>query len=189
MGVPSVGLGMRKLYIDADSVPIQIRAIILRRVVKEELTTIFVADRPLRDVNTACQQHTALLRRAAKEEGEEDEARLRAIRSPIAMVVVAAGLDSADNWIVEHAESGSVAITHDIPLASRLAQQGLVVLDDRGGVYTSDNVGERLSMRNLMGQLREMGIYSEQHKRVDNRQVKAFSDAFDGVLNKLLKQS
>ncbi len=180
---------MHTLYVDADSVPIQIRSIILRRVTKEGLRAIFVANRPLKDVQLAYQQHTAQLRSAARERGEEDAERLRSIRSPIAMVVVSAGLDSADNWIVEHAECGSVAITHDVPLASRLAQKGLVVLDDRGGVYTKENIGERLSMRNLMGELREMGIFSEQHKRMDNRQVKAFSDAFDTVLHTLLKQS
>ncbi|HOE84615.1 MAG TPA: DUF188 domain-containing protein [Sphaerochaeta sp.] len=180
---------MVTLYVDADSVPLQIRSIILRRVAKEDLAAIFVADRPLKDVKRAYEEHTAALRAAAKEGGEEDAERLRSIRSPIAMVVVSAGLDSADDWIVEHSEDGSVAITHDVPLASRLAQKGLVVLDDRGGVYTRENIGERLSMRNLMGELREMGIFSEQHKRMDNRQVKAFSDAFDGVLHTLLKQS
>ncbi len=185
----SVGLGMRKIYIDADSLPVQIRAIVLRRVMREGIAAIFVADRPLKDVRRAYEEHTALLRAAEREAGEEDSDRLRSIRSPISMVVVEAGLDSADNWIVDHAEADALAITHDVPLASRLAEKGLVVLDDRGGVYTSENVGERLSMRNLMGELREMGIYSEQHRPMDNRQVKAFSDAFDGVLNKHLKQS
>ncbi len=180
---------MRTLYVDADSVPVQIRSIILRRVVKEGLTAIFVADRPLKDVKLAYEQHTAALRSAAKAGSEEDGERLRAIRSPIAMVVVEAGEDSADDWIVEHAEEGSLAITHDVPLANRLAQKGLVVLDDRGAVFTKENIGERLSMRNLMGELREMGIFNEQHKRMDNRQVKAFSDAFDTVLHTLLKQS
>lgn len=180
---------MRKIYIDADSLPTQIRAIILRRVMKEDLSAIFVADRPLKDVRRAYEEHTAHLRQAAREGGEQDVDRLRSIRSPITMVVVKEGLDSADDWIVEHAEADSMAITHDVPLASRLAQKGMVVLDDRGGVYTSENIAERLSIRNLMGELREMGIYSEQHRPMDNRQVKAFSDAFDSVLHKHLKQS
>jgi len=40
----------------------------------------------------------------------------------------------------------------------------------------------------MMGELREMGIFSEQHRPMDNRQIKAFSDAFDSELTKLLKQ-
>ncbi len=179
---------MPKIYIDADSVPTQIRAIILRRFAKENLSAIFVADRTLKDVRTASDEHTANLRSQARGQGETDDERLRSIHSPIEMVVVASDLDSADNWIVAHAQSGDVAITHDIPLASRLANRGLTVLDDRGNVYTSENVAERLSMRNLMGELREMGIYSEQHRPMDNRTVKAFSDAFDRLIVTFLKQ-
>lgn len=179
---------MVKIYIDADSLPTQLRAIILKRVVKEGLSAIFVADRPLRDVERARQEHTAQLRALAKERGEQETERLRAMRSTIEMVVVPPGMDSADDHLAHIAERGNLAITHDVPLASRLAQVGLVVLDDRGGVYTAENVAERLSIRNMMGELREMGIFSEQHRPMDNRQIKAFSDAFDSELTKLLKQ-
>ena len=78
----SVGLGMRKIYIDADSLPVQIRAIVLRRVMREGIAAIFVADRPLKDVRRAYEEHTALLRAAEREAGEEDSDRLRSIRSP-----------------------------------------------------------------------------------------------------------
>ena len=34
-------------------------------------------------------------------------------------VVVAQGADAADDWIADHIEAGDIAITADIPLASR----------------------------------------------------------------------
>jgi uncharacterized protein YaiI (UPF0178 family) len=180
---------MLKIYIDADSLPVQLRAIILRRIIREELAAWFVADRPLKDVNSAIAEHTALLRRQKREGGVVDQTALRAIKSQIVMVVVAPGDDSADDWIVEHAATPALAITHDIPLASRLVERGITVLDDRGGIYTEENIAQRLSVRNIMGEFREMGIYAERHRPMDSRQVKAFSDAFDATLTKLLKQA
>ncbi|NCC63989.1 MAG: hypothetical protein EOM15_04975, partial [Spirochaetia bacterium] len=123
---------MLKLYVDADSCPKNLRQIILKAVIRNNLETYFVADRTLKDVQLAYQQHTRELRVSAKQKGLNDEAILREIKSKISSVVVEPGADSADDWIVEHAQLPALAITHDIPLASRLVERGLVVLDDRG---------------------------------------------------------
>lgn len=51
---------------------------------------------------------------------------LRPSRDPlIRNVVVPQGADAADDWIVEHIESGDIVVTADIPLA--------------GGVFTFDS--------------------------------------------------
>ncbi len=52
------------------------------------------------------------------------------------MAIVPKGDDSADDCLVQYAHAGALAITRDIILAARLAELGLVVLDDRGGVFT-----------------------------------------------------
>jgi uncharacterized protein YaiI (UPF0178 family) len=179
---------MLKLYVDADSCPKNLRQIVLKAVVRHSLPAFFVADRVLKDVQTAYQAHTAALRSAAQEEQGLDEMALRAIKSSITMVVVDPGMDSADDWIVEHSELPCFAITHDVPLASRLVQKGMVVLDDRGTTLTSENMAQRLSVRNAMTEFREMGIFAEKHTPMNSKQVKAFSDAFDTLLTSLLKQ-
>ena len=69
-------------------------------------------------------------------------------------VVVPAGADVADHWIVEQVEAGDLVITADIPLANRVVDKGAVALDPRGTLYTQNNVKERLAMRNLMDELR-----------------------------------
>ncbi len=179
---------MLRLFIDADSCPKPLRQIILKAVIRLGLEAYFVADRPLYDIQQAYQEHTTLLRRSAKEKGVEDPQAIRAITSPIKNIVVEAGMDSADNWIVEHAEPPAFAITHDIPLASRLVALGITVLDDRGKTYTEENMGQRLSIRNAMADLREMGVFVERNAPMTGKQVKAFSDAFDTLLQKLVKQ-
>lgn len=179
---------MLKLYVDADSCPKNLRQIMLKAVMRHNLVSIFVADRPLKDIESAYQEHTYLLRKAAREAGETDEMVLKSVVSPITMVVVKPGSDSADDWIVQHAELPALAITHDIPLASRLVEKGLTVLDDRGKTYTRQNMAERLSIRNAMTEFREMGLFAEKHDRMGIKQIKAFSDAFDTVLNAMLKQ-
>ncbi len=73
-------------------------------------------------------------------------------------VVVAAGADVADAYIVDHAEPGDLAITADIPLAAAMIEQGGFALNPRGEMYTSDNIRGALSMRNFMDELRGGGV-------------------------------
>jgi uncharacterized protein YaiI (UPF0178 family) len=176
------------LLIDADSVPVPIRAVILRLAVRRNLPAMFVADRVLKDVLLAQEEHTASLRKKAKEEGETDMERVHARRSGITQVTVPVADGSADDYLVGHVTLPALAITHDVPLSARLVEKGVVVLDDRGNVFTKENVSARLSERNVNMILREYGIASEKNKRLDAAQVKAFSDAFDRTITKITKQ-
>ncbi len=72
-------------------------------------------------------------------------------------VVVAGGVDAADDWIAEHAGVGDVVVTADIPLASRAIKKGARVLSHAGKPFTEDSIGMALAMRDLMAQLRETG--------------------------------
>jgi uncharacterized protein YaiI (UPF0178 family) len=50
---------------------------------------------------------------------------IRPSRDPmIRVVVVPAGADAADDWIVEHAVANDIVLTADIPLASRAIDKG-----------------------------------------------------------------
>ena len=105
----------------------------------------------------------------------------------VKMVVVEKGDDSADDELVIIATPGSIAVTRDVILADRLAQKGLVVLDDRGGVFTSSNVKERLSVRNMMSELREYNIYVEKTKPMGPKEVQLFANALDREISKIVK--
>ena len=76
----------------------------------------------------------------------------------IKFVQVPAGFDSADDRVVALANEGDLVITADIPLASAALDKGAQVLDPRGNWFTRENIQERLTMREVMDQLRASGI-------------------------------
>src|ERR1700682_3857468 len=82
----------------------------------------------------------------------------------ISAVRVDGGADVADRYIAEHAVAGDVAVTSDIPLAALLVPKGVVVLDPRGDEYTTESIGERLSVRNFMDKLRSTGGETGGHR-------------------------
>ena len=73
------------------------------------------------------------------------------------LVVVGDRFDAADDWIVEHAGRDDIVISADIPLASRCLKKGAVVLDQRGGEFTEDNIGAALAGREISAHLRDLG--------------------------------
>ncbi len=70
-------------------------------------------------------------------------------------VVAPEGPDAADDWIAEHIEAGDIAITADIPLASRCLKKHARVISPTGKPFTADNIGMALGMRDLHRHLRE----------------------------------
>jgi uncharacterized protein len=99
---------------------------------------------------------------------------------------VEAGAQAADDRIVERAQAGDLAVTRDLPLAERLADKGLRVLNDRGEVFTVENARERRSLRDRAAELRSLGLAPESPRRAawGQREFKAFADALDRELVK-----
>ncbi|MDR1618793.1 MAG: DUF188 domain-containing protein, partial [Treponema sp.] len=98
------------------------------------------------------------------------------------------GKDSADNRILSLAEKGDLAITRDIPLASRLVEASVTVMDDRGCVYTGENIRERLSLRDFMVGLAENGLGTERAANYGKRELKAMADSLDRLLARTKKE-
>ena len=73
----------------------------------------------------------------------------------IKTVIVPEGADAADDWIAEHIGAGDIAITADIPLASRCLTKGAAVLGPTGKPFTEQSIGMALGMRELHRHLRE----------------------------------
>jgi len=70
-------------------------------------------------------------------------------------VIVTAGADVADDWIAERIQPFDIAITADIPLASRCLKQQASVIGPSGKKFTEDTIGMALGMRDLHRHLRE----------------------------------
>lgn len=88
----------------------------------------------------------------------------------------------ADQYIVDHVEKNDLVITADIPLAARIVEKEAVAINPRGEIYTEENIGEILSMRNFMKELRDGGSLTGGPAAFSARDVQEFANS----LNKLL---
>jgi uncharacterized protein len=75
----------------------------------------------------------------------------------ITRVIVAAGADVADDWIVEHVAAGDVVVTADIPLAARVLAKEAQAIAPYGRAFTEDSIGLALAQRSLMEHIRSTG--------------------------------
>jgi uncharacterized protein YaiI (UPF0178 family) len=100
------------------------------------------------------------------------------------MIVCPAGEGSADDCLAAMSQNGDLAVTRDIPLAARLLEAGAAVLDDRGRLYTHDNIREKLSLRDFTVNLAESGYEFERNAVYGKRELKTFADSFDKLLTK-----
>ena len=103
----------------------------------------------------------------------------------IERVVVASGLDVADDWIAERSRPGSIVITADIPLASRCIKAGAEVIAPNGRAFTESSIGMALATRNLMDQLRSAGEITGGPKPFSPRDRSAFLGTLDRTIVRL----
>ncbi len=149
------------LWIDADAAPREVKEICIRASDRLTLKTILVANQRLQ---------------------------LPLGYPHLSVVRVEGGADVADRYIAEHAALGDVAVTADIPLAALLVPKGVVVLDPRGDEYTTESIGERLSVRNFMEGLRGTGVETGGHAPYGSREKQAFANALDRALTRAARQ-
>lgn len=76
-------------------------------------------------------------------------------------------------------------VTQDIPLAALLVPREIVVLDPRGEEHTRETIGQRLSIRGLMDQIRTAGGVTGGPPVYDARAKQAFAAALDRALTRL----
>ena len=144
-----------KILVDADAFPRPARDILIRASKRLEIPVTFVANR--------------LVRLPPSE--------------LLSSVIAPEGPDQADDMIVELAASEDLIITADIPLADRVVQKGAVALDPRGTLHTTDTIKERLATRDLMANLRDVGLVTGGPPPFSTPDTQAFADALNRFLN------
>jgi len=149
-----------KLWVDADAAPRDVKEIVYRTARRLKLETVLVANQRL----SAPLDHPY-----------------------VTIVRVEGGPDVAERHIAEHAQPGDVAVTADIPLAARLVEKRVTVLDPRGGEYSEDNVGERLAVRDFMDDLRGAGVVTGGPRPYGPKDRQSFAAALDRVLTRALR--
>ena len=106
----------------------------------------------------------------------------------VSRVVVDAGPDVADDWIVEHVARGDIAITNDIPLAERVLQVGAAAIRPDGRAFTPDSIGSAIAQRAIMEQIRSTGAITGGPKPFDRRDRSNFLQALDQAITKELRR-
>ena len=97
----------------------------------------------------------------------------------IGSVVVAAGADVADDYIVEHCDDGHLVVTADIPLAARAVERGATVINPRGRTLTDADVREALSMRDFHQELRDSGVETGGPRPFNQSDLQSFANSLD----------
>jgi hypothetical protein len=144
------------IIVDADACPKDIKAILYRAAERAKLPLIMVAN-----------------------------SHIRTPPSPLfRSISVPGGFDEADDRIVEMVRSGDIVITADIPLADRVIQKGALALDPRGDLYTKENIGSRLSVRNFMDELRGSGVNTGGPAPLSPRDCERFANQLTALLAK-----
>ncbi len=102
----------------------------------------------------------------------------------IRLVVVDKGLDVADDWIAETVQADDIVVTGDIPLASRCLKKGAMAIGNTGRPFTENNIGDVLSLRNLLHDLREQGMITSGPKPFAKKDRSRFLQALDEMIVK-----
>jgi uncharacterized protein YaiI (UPF0178 family) len=103
-------------------------------------------------------------------------------------VVVPEGPDAADDWIAEHIGPDDLAVTADIPLASRCLQAGAEAVGPTGKPFTEDSIGMALAMRDLKSHLRETGEISESGPGFSKQDRSQFLQALENAVQTIRRR-
>lgn len=106
----------------------------------------------------------------------------------IERVVVAAGMDAADDWIAERAARGAIVITQDIPLAARAVKAGAVAIAPNGKPFSESSIGMTLATRNLMDSLRSAGEITGGPKPFSPKDRSAFLQSLEREIVRLKRE-
>ena len=147
----------KRIWVDGDACPAVIKDILFRAAIRTKIPLTLVANQPMHIPRSDL----------------------------ITILTVPSGLNVADQKIVELLDPGDLVITADIPLAAHVVNKGGTALDPRGELYTDENIGERLTMRNLLDELRGGGMIGGGPAPFSGNDRQAFANQLDRILAKL----
>lgn len=145
-----------QIWVDADACPNVIKDILFRAATRAQVLLTLVANQLLRTPPSPY---------------------IKAIQVP-------SGFDVADSKIVQQLQSGDLVITADIPLAALVIEKGGHALNPRGEFYTTENIRERLAMRNFMDELRNTGVNTGGPAVLSLSDRQAFANQLDRFLTR-----
>lgn len=150
-----------KIWVDADACPVAIKEILFKAVLRTEVKLTLVANQYLRTPSSPL----------------------------ITLLQVEPGFDIADNEIVKRVDVGDLVVTNDIPLAAAVIDLKAQALSPRGELFTKDNVGPRLNMRDFMDTMRASGVQTPGPPPMGLAERQAFASHLDKILSRWNRQT
>lgn len=145
---------MIKIYVDADACPVKEE--VVRVALRHDLDVYMVSNSWL----------------------------LKAVGPKVHRVLVEAGADIADDWIAERIGDRDIAVTADILLADRCLKKSAVVVGPSGKLFTGDNIGMAVAMRDLSAHLRETGEISGHNPSFTKQDRSRFLQVLEEAIQK-----
>ena len=153
------------VWVDADSCPRSVRDYIVKKATDLSVAVSFVANRAV----------------------PVDEELLINKKSSFEMITCENTPGAADDYIASRAENGDMIVTRDIPLAAKLTERGLCVLNDRGTCYTKESAKKKLADRNFNMQLAAAGLTGNKKNVYGKKEFALFAACFDKEIVKLIR--
>lgn len=145
-----------QIWVDGDACPVEIKELLFRAAIRVKMRLTVVANQSLRIPKSEF----------------------------LSMLVVTSGANIADKQIVELVQAGDLVVTADIPLAAHVVHKGGIALDPRGNRFTEENIGERITMRNLLDELRGNDLITGGPAPFGPKDKQAFANQLDRLLAK-----
>ena len=145
-----------QIWVDGDACPAEVKELLFRAAARVKVPLVLVANQPIRIPKSEF----------------------------VSLLTVPSGLNVADKQIVELLQPGDLVVTGDVPLAAHVVQKGGIALDPRGDIFTAENIGERITMRNLMDELRGSNLVTGGPAPFGPKDKQAFANQLDRLLAK-----
>ncbi|HEY4259678.1 MAG TPA: YaiI/YqxD family protein [Schlesneria sp.] len=145
-----------QIWVDGDACPVEIKELLFRAAIRVKMRLTVVANQSLRIPKSEF----------------------------LSLLVVTSGANIADKQIVDQMAPGDLVVTADIPLAAHVVQKGGIAIDPRGQRFTEENIGERITMRNLMDELRGNDLITGGPAPFGPKDKQAFANQLDRLLAK-----
>jgi uncharacterized protein YaiI (UPF0178 family) len=143
-----------KIWVDADACPVVIKNILYRAAERTAIPLTLVANHALSTPNS----------------------------DYVTSMQVQKGFDVADDEIIKQLTAGDLVITGDIPLAAEVIENGGHALSPRGEMFTTENIRERLNMRDFLDTMRASGADTGGPSALSQRDRQAFANSLDRFL-------
>lgn len=144
-----------KIWIDADACPKAVKEIVFKTSARLKISIVLVAN------SYQAIPHSDFIR----------------------LIIVDKGADVADQYIIDNVIDVDLVVTADIPLAAKIVEKNAIAINPRGEIYTEENIGEILSMRDFMKELRDGGSVTGGPSTFGAKDVEKFANSINKLFS------